>query len=76
MEKLYYSTKYRNVSRLKKAAYPIYFTGNIAEKKILPCTGVTYKKKQFIHPSFHDQKFVFELLMQLKIDLSTTPANP
>ena len=31
MEKLYSSTKFINVSRVKETAYPVYFTGNMAD---------------------------------------------
>ena len=29
MENIYNSTKFTNISRVKKAIYPLYFTGNI-----------------------------------------------
>ena len=45
MEKFYNSTKFINVSRVKEAIYPVYFTGNTADS-----IAVHRKLRKKFHP--------------------------
>ena len=48
MERFYNSTKLINVSRVKEAVYPVYFTGNMADS-----AAVHRKPKKKYRPALH-----------------------
>ena len=64
MEKIYNYTKFTNVSRVKYAIYPLYFTGNIAD-----FTAVHRKPRKRFRPVVEHEKVAGERVsFKKKID--------